>query len=360
VADLKLGEILSPVIKYRTTTVDPTVNDDVTANFKAGVSTWLNTVTGRAFILLDDTAAAAFWKRSTGIGADFSWAFSTTTTDADPGSGNMRFDDATQADTLNIFISYTAESGADATAIINSLQVGERLLIEEEGDVKRFHVAEVTGAIVDAAPYAKVPVTIESSGQDLRNLRICTVAIMGVGSSAALNLASLGVGSNLHNIFTKYSQTADKTIANTVVETSLIGTGSGNVTILANKLKIGDPIFLRMGGHVSDTATPSLKIRIKFGGVLIAESGTFTLGGVSQDHFSIEVDITVRTIGATGTLVCTGKFIHDDGNKEINNIVKAGTTTIDFTGDNAIEITAEWGTANSANIITSQTFTIKP
>lgn len=51
----------------------------------------------------------------------FSYTFSTTTSDADPGAGNLRFNNGTQASSTQIYIDIADGSGGDLTSLIDAL-----------------------------------------------------------------------------------------------------------------------------------------------------------------------------------------------------------------------------------------------
>ena len=53
-----------PIVSNTQTTTDPTVNDDVDAGYAVN-STWINTSSGEAFVLVDNTAGAAVWVSTT-------------------------------------------------------------------------------------------------------------------------------------------------------------------------------------------------------------------------------------------------------------------------------------------------------
>ena len=154
--------------------------------------------------------------------------------------------------------------------------------------------------------------------------------------------------------------TADTTVASTAAETTILGTGQGSLTIPANSLAIGDTILILIKGHVSDTGNPTLTARIDLGGTEVCASGAITLGAVTTDYFEMEVEITVRTLGATGTVVAGGELMYDNSNDITGaGLVKTTATTIDTTGTLAIDVTVQWGTSSASNTITSQIITIE-
>ena len=57
-----------PTLSDTQTTTDPTVTDDIDAGYSVG-STWINTTSGNAFILVDNTTGAAVWQSTTVAGS---------------------------------------------------------------------------------------------------------------------------------------------------------------------------------------------------------------------------------------------------------------------------------------------------
>jgi hypothetical protein len=93
-----------------THTVDPTVNDDADAGYTVG-STWINSTTGHAFILVDSTPGAAVWVAMTAVSV-FNFSTSDGTTTVDP-TTELTFVGATLAD-LGGGVAEVTFSGAPA------------------------------------------------------------------------------------------------------------------------------------------------------------------------------------------------------------------------------------------------------
>jgi len=154
------------------------------------------------------------------------------------------------------------------------------------------------------------------------------------------------------------SQTSDVTVANTVSETTIISADQGSLTLAANTLQAGEVIRITARGYLSDTGTPNLTIKATLGGSEVCSTGAAALNtSVSNVGWRAVIDITVRTTGASGTVVASGFFEYDDGT--VHDMTKTSTTTVDTTGTLALDITAEWGTADASNTITSQIATVE-
>lgn len=149
----------------------------------------------------------------------------------------------------------------------------------------------------------------------------------------------------------QFAQTADATVANTVTETTIIGTVTGIGKVLApNRLTAGKNFKGKFQGRYSTTGTPTLRIRVKLGSVVIADTGAITMGSaVSNKAFDTEFNFTCRTTGASGTVWCQGRTSFDG---VVSPMVNTATATIDTTASQTLDVMATWGTANAANTVT--------
>lgn len=157
-----------------------------------------------------------------------------------------------------------------------------------------------------------------------------------------------------------FTQTADKTVSNTVAETSVVGTGVGSMTLPANFFVAGKTLRIRIGGIYSTPAiaTPSVTVKVKYGSTVLATvTTTSLLSGASNLEFDGEVAITCRTTGATGTVVAHGDIEYATGvagTIAVDPLNNAGAaTTIDTTASALVDITVTWDTATSTRIATS-------
>jgi len=155
-----------------------------------------------------------------------------------------------------------------------------------------------------------------------------------------------------------FSQVADATVADTTDETTILGVGRGSKTLDADILEIGTVIVIVLHGHLSDTGTPTLDLKVKLGGVEVCSTGAQTLAPtITEEGFALRVEITCRTTGAGGTVVAGGTFEYSAGNQHM--LVKTGTSAADTTAALAVDVTADWSAADAANTITCQIATIE-
>jgi hypothetical protein len=170
-------------------------------------------------------------------------------------------------------------------------------------------------------------------------------------------------------------------VANTVTETILFP----NVTIPANFMQDGRCIRLQAFGAYGTTATPTLAIAVRWGGVagtVLCKTGAMITtsgvgGGASMTAtWLLRLSIQVRSNGSAGTAMSNGHvtlFTSTVGtagtvtnygmDQPIVSGATGGTTpvavTADWTADTALSLTGTWGTANAANSIQGLNYTIE-
>lgn len=137
------------------------------------------------------------------------WRFSTTTTDADPGNGRFRLNNATQDSSTALILDDLSRGGVDMTTILLQLQANDRIYIQTTNDHTQAHLVRVTGAPTDNAGWVTVPIAVESSLDDLDNNDECTVLFAFTGASGASgdHGALTGLGDDDHTQYLLVSGT---------------------------------------------------------------------------------------------------------------------------------------------------------
>lgn len=161
-----------------------------------------------------------------------------------------------------------------------------------------------------------------------------------------------------------FAQTALGTlITNTTVETSLVGTGIGSLSVPANGFNIGDSFTAKICGPLSCANNETIHIRVKSNGLTIADAGIFQMKITTDKYFELILDFTITKIGGAGVaeLFTNGQYSYNHnaaGEIAGNNFASISNTLFDTTILNNLTITAEWGLAKTANKIQSQNFTL--
>lgn len=136
-----------------------------------------------------------------------------------------------------------------------------------------------------------------------------------------------------------------------------------NKTIPANFLLPGMRIKVRAAVSFSTTATPTLLSGVYYGGVAgtaLAATSAVTTGTATGWALTLWYEGTVRTIGASGTImgygfVDLGTSLTAYSHRPIPETALA-TVTIDTTTAKAITLGAQWGTNSASNTLTCVDF----
>jgi hypothetical protein len=161
-----------------------------------------------------------------------------------------------------------------------------------------------------------------------------------------------------------FAQTsASPFITGTNVETTLVSSGVGSLTVPANAFVVGDSFRAVMSGQMNVANNQTIRIRVKAGSVILADSGAQTITNITGDTWTLNIDFTIRQIGAAGVASVTsvGGFHYT---KTVNGTVEGfpfnttNSTTFDTTISNTLNITVQWGSNNAGNTIHSDIFVL--
>jgi len=197
------------------------------------------------------------------------------------------------------------------------------------------------------------------------------LSLSGISNNRVLQADSGGTLSALAGItnFGVFNSITSVTLSNSTSETSLLNTGS-TVLIGTNILNssshatqpmlvVGKKFRFTAKGSITtkNSAAGTLNFKIKLGSSIISTSSAITLANNvnTPNVFSIETTFTVRSQGASGTVIgsgtlhCTESF--HSGSQDVYGLFDQGTVTIDTTTDKAFDITAQFSVADSTNLI---------
>lgn len=165
-------------------------------------------------------------------------------------------------------------------------------------------------------------------------------------------------------VYGLYSQTANSTpVTGTTVETTLINGGVGTLTVGANQFSVGDSFRGDFGGLLSAANNQTIRIRIKAGSVVLADSGNQNITNITNDVWTLSINFTIRQLGSAGvaSIVSLGHFNYA---KTVNAVVEGfsfntiNNTTFDTTVSNTLDVTVQWGSNNTGNSIYSDIFVL--
>ena len=158
------------------------------------------------------------------------------------------------------------------------------------------------------------------------------------------------VGWATPQVYGLFSQTSIKTVANTNVETSLIGTGVGGLTVPAGYFQDGYSFLYKTGGVFRDSSNGQLiRFRLRNSGVLF-DSGILVLTNVNTVRgWSIECQFTYYA----GNIISNFSFSYTDGTNNYSGFNNQGTNAINNALPNTLDFTVQWSTASAQNTISS-------
>lgn len=161
-----------------------------------------------------------------------------------------------------------------------------------------------------------------------------------------------------------FAQTANSTpVVNTTSLRSLLGTGVGTLSVPPNGFQVGDSFHLKVSGVMSSKNNSDLTITLRSNGIILASTGAINLPQTTNKVWELEVDFTIRAIGAAGVanINTNGQFIY---NKDANLAVEGtgfnsvNNTTFDTTILNTLEVDAQWAQADPLDSIYSSNCTL--
>ena len=150
-------------------------------------------------------------------------------------------------------------------------------------------------------------------------------------------------------VYGLYSQTGVSQTITGTTEQSMINGGVGTLTVGANQFSVGDSFEAQFGGVITNGNNHTIRIRVKSGSVVLADSGNVTIQTNTNDVFSMTLNFAIRNIGSTTTasIYTLGTFqtakvstsgLSGFGFNGLNN------STFDTTISNTLDVTAEFGT----------------
>lgn len=146
-----------------------------------------------------------------------------------------------------------------------------------------------------------------------------------------------------------------KQVQNSSSETPLApSTATGSLTLTANYLTQGKTLRITLAGYIDSTGSPTLTIKFKIGSTVFNTSGAVTAGAdFNKVMFRVQVDITIATTGATGTLFTQAIAYFDD---VIVPMQEDSWGTIDTTGALVLSVTGQWSAADNGNSLVVSNF----
>jgi hypothetical protein len=233
--------------------------------------------------------------------------------------------------------------------------------------------------VIDAAPTAGLISGTGGSGTNIAGAPLDLTGGKGTGNAEPGQLAAryplrASSGSVLQSLSADrfplvtalYTNTASGTaVANTTTETSLftgITASSGSTrTIEAGISAAGTDYRVHLEGSIGTTGTPTMQIRAKFGSTTIADSGLFNAPTNASGVWNFDFIIRVTAIGGSGSVTARARFEGvTGGGVTTPTIVHSNSiASINFTANQTLDVTWQWGTASVSNTATLTGVTIE-
>ena len=252
------------------------------------------------------SAANSSWNATsvtTGPKGGIQYQFSTTTTDADPGNGFIRYNSGTIASVAFIYIDNLDSNGNTQTAwydtwddSTNTSQEGYLYIQGNNPSSTVVNIFSITGAATIVSGYYKIPVSYVS-GSLPANTESISVSFVRTGNQGAQGTVgaqgSIGLqGTGVNPAIS--AQTANYTISGTVDKQSLInitGLATQYVIVPASGFAAGDQVHVIKG-----TTTAQQTFIQGASGVTIQSTGAIAARPILRAQYS---SATIQFITAT-------------------------------------------------------------
>lgn len=275
--------------------------------------------------------------------------FSTTTTDADPGAGIFRLNNATPGSATAAYIDNTDADGVSATGVLDTWDdstntVRGVLTIRSKTNATIRHAYNVTGSVVDGTGYRKLTLAYVGGSGTLTNAAAHWLIFDRSGDAGAGDFS--GPGSSVADNILTFSNTGGKTgkdsgvaIASVLREVALStgASAAANASTLQAAINAATDttLFLPAGDFVIDAVTlkpgVALRGRGKHATRLLCGSNSINMLSYTATA-SIKTDFAIRDIGFEVNGKTSAIAIKLDGNTSAIRISQVLFQNLEFNG----------------------------
>lgn len=261
---------------------------------------------------------------------------------------------------------------------VDQLGAGQILQLLQNGAIKTAFdnsgYLYIGAGVTDAAPVNGIVNGTGGSGSNIAGAALDLAGGKGTGNADQGRVAvrfplRAASGSTLQSLSTNrfpvnvnmYTNTTGATsLANSTAETSVFnGAGASlgaTLTIQGGQSSPGTRYKGVIIAGYAATAGPTGRVKVKLGATTLADTGAVVIPNSGSGVIKIEFDIRVVTVGASGT--CSIDSLRVDVSPASTGIgavtsifgVTNPIATVDFTANQAIDVTFQWGTANVSNV----------
>jgi len=233
------------IIVYDTYNVNVTIEDEVVVGVSV-VSGFINDVIAGTNITIDKSDPLNPVISSTGGDHPYTsylglYRIDTSGTASPSASGDVRYNNATQASATALYVSHMTADGVDIDLFLSLLTTGSALVVQDENESLNYQIFEISSTPSLAANTWTIPVTLNTSGgtgtTNFANNHRVFLATKGTGSGAALTNGS-GTTANGSAVDLGGTTTSDVYIFHTDYDFYIVG-GPGTVTHIENSSGLG-------------------------------------------------------------------------------------------------------------------------
>jgi hypothetical protein len=269
----------------------------------------------------------------------------------------------------------TASDNGSKTIVTVPIQPAYSTIQEEGASLTQQPIIDFQGTGVTATngvgkTIVTVPIqpaysTIQEEGASLTQQPIIDFQGTGVTATNGVGKTIVTVnGVTPTNAYGLFAQTTTSVGVSGIAEQSIVGTGVGTLSVPPNAFSIGDSFTSALDGTLSCLSSATLHIHVRTtSGVLLADTGVITMAAATNKPWILTLFFTIRTLGGAGVAsISSGglfSYIRNGGtNFEGYVLSTLNTTTFDTTVINSLDVTAQWNTASTSNVISSTNFTL--
>lgn len=148
---------------------------------------------------------------------------------------------------------------------------------------------------------------------------------------------------------------ASSNITNVTADTAF---SNGTYSIPANFLAAGDRLRIRGKAVVSaQNSTNTHRVRMYLGSTAVADSGAVALA--ANEYAQFDATITVRSIGATGSLIASGVVGSNPAGVQGVQNINLAATAFDTTAAIAVTVKSTASAQSTGNVIALQEFSVE-
>lgn len=220
-----------------------------------------------------------------GASVSFPWKFKDPTASADPGSGQFRLNNTIPSGITEIYVSDETNNSIDASNLLNILDVGDVIYIQQNDDASRALLFTVSASTVDNTGWFTIPVQYQQGSTIPKKDKICGWIFASTGAEDN-TVSNVGVGQGVFkqknvNDFEFYSLS-----------------GGSNTTLTLNNDTI-----------VIDVTTPPDTDTFVSGGTYNDTTNNINFSGNSAETtFDVDLTSLVSSVSAN-TFVISGTYV---------------------------------------------------